>query len=142
VVDLMALCPEADHPHGLSEDAFDGLFTDDVPVVFAFHGYPRAIHELLHHRPCPTRFHVHGYIEEGSTTTPFDMVVQNRMSRYDLALDVLKYAPAGLEGMDEARGFLNRKLEQHRKYIAEHGEDMPEIKDWKWTEEPPRAQPA
>jgi xylulose-5-phosphate/fructose-6-phosphate phosphoketolase len=93
VVDLMALIAPADHPHGMDETLFNELFTDHVDVVFAFHGYPGAIHQLVHGRPDADRFHVRGFIEEGTTTTPFDMVVRNRVSRYHLVMDALNNAP-------------------------------------------------
>ena len=98
VVDLMALLPEDDHPHGYADSQFDDLFTPDRHVVFAFHGYPRAVHQLIHGRSNPGRFHVRGFSEQGTTTTPFDMVVLNRMSRYHLALEVLRRAAAAAAG--------------------------------------------
>ena len=139
VVDLFSLETRAEHPHGLEDAVFERLFGITTPVVFAFHGYPRVIHELIHRRPDPQRFHVRGYIEEGTTTTPFDMVVRNRMSRYHLALDALEYAKAS--GADAARAakLFNERLAAHRDYIVEHGVDMPEITDWRWTDAAARA---
>ena len=134
VVDLMSLSPPAYHPHGLDPSSFDELFEADVPVMFAYHGYPRIIHDLIHGRPDPARFHVRGYIEEGTTTTPFDMVVLNRLSRFHLVLGALEYLPQLDE--DEARRMRDRcteRLEAHKLYISHHLQDMPEIRDWLWT---------
>jgi xylulose-5-phosphate/fructose-6-phosphate phosphoketolase len=133
VVDLFTLISPEDHPHGLDAKAFLDLFTEDKPVIFAFHGYPRVIHELLHHRPNPGRFHVHGYIEEGRTTTPFDMLVLNRMSRFHLAMAALKWAD---RLSSQAGSIIDKFLERlsaHKSYIQEHGEDLPEILDWRWS---------
>ncbi len=132
VVDLFTLISHRDHPHGLDEDAFEQIFTTDKPVIFAFHGYPRVIHELVHHRANPQRFHVHGYIEEGRTTTPFDMRVLNKISRFHLAIAALKRVPrlrshAGIV-IDE----FTRKLSEHKAYIDRYDDDIPEIKNWKW----------
>jgi xylulose-5-phosphate/fructose-6-phosphate phosphoketolase len=134
VVDLMTLFAPRFHPHGLTDEAFVALFTETAPVVFAFHGYQRAIHELIHGRPGAERFHVRGFKEEGTTTTPFDMVVRNEMSRYDLCLEAVRRAPRG-----EARGAVlvahcRAVLDRHHGYIREHFEDMPETRDWRWTE--------
>jgi xylulose-5-phosphate/fructose-6-phosphate phosphoketolase len=132
VVDLMALLPEYDHPHSFSDEVFDGLFTADVDVVFAFHGYPRAVHQLIHGRSDPGRFHVRGFIEQGSTTTPFDMVVRNRTSRYDLAAEAVRRSarrPSGAESLEE---HCRAQLERHHAYIREHLEDLPEVSDWVW----------
>ena len=133
VVDLMTLFAPRFHPHGLTDEAFVALFTEGAPVVFAFHGYQRAIHELVHGRPGAERFHVRGFNEEGTTTTPFDMVVRNEMSRYDLCLEAVRRAPQG-----EARGgalvaHCRAMLDRHRGYIREHFEDMPEVRDWRWS---------
>jgi xylulose-5-phosphate/fructose-6-phosphate phosphoketolase len=133
VVDLMTLFAPRFHPHGLTDEAFIALFTEATPVVFAFHGYQRAVHELIHGRPGAERFHVRGFNEEGTTTTPFDMVVRNEMSRYDLCLEALRRAPQG-----EARGaalvqHCRAMLGRHRGYIREHFEDMPEVQDWRWS---------
>ncbi len=131
VANLLALDPE--HPDGLDADTFVNLFTDDVDVTFGFHGYPRVIHELIHRRPNPSRFHVHGYIEEGSTTTPFDMLVFNRMSRFQLALSVLRHTEHRdlAEQKAALREKYEAKLEEHRRYITEHGEDLPEVEGWR-----------
>jgi len=132
VVDLMALSSPSEHPHGMSNDRFTELFTGAVDVVFAFHGYAGAVHQILHGRPNPTRFHVRGYREEGTTTTPFDMVVLNETSRFHLAIEALKRArqpPADADLLiDECTGVLRR----HHAYVREHLEDMPEIRDWTW----------
>ena len=133
VVDLMALLPPDDHPHGFSEQAFEDMFTADTDVVFAFHGYPRAVHELLHGRVHPGRFHVRGFNEQGTTTTPFDMVVLNRMSRYHLVLEALRRSRRVPEkGLDLAR-YCQQMLERHHDYIRENFEDLPEVRDWTWT---------
>ena len=132
VADLMCLYPRVRHPHGLEESKFLELFTAEKPVVFAFHGYPRAMHEVLHGRTHAERFHVRGFIEEGTTTTPFDMVVLNKMSRFHLCIEALKrsgYPQAGpliewCEGM----------LAKHQTYTREHFEDLPEVRDWIWTD--------
>ena len=135
VVDLMALSPKAYHPHGMSEALFTELFTDTAEVIFAFHGYVRIIHDLVHGRPFPARFHVRGFMEEGTTTTPFDMTVLNNMSRYHLAMEAVKRAGLNHEGGAEFIDFCKKKLAQHTAYICEYLDDMPEIKDWKWGNE-------
>jgi xylulose-5-phosphate/fructose-6-phosphate phosphoketolase len=128
VVDLFTLQSRRDHPHGLDDHQFGELFGTETDVVFAFHGYPNVIHELLHHRPNPERFHVRGYMEEGTTTTPFDMTVLNGMSRYQLAIEALRLA-----GRDERAGPFEAALRRHREYISEHDQDMPEVQGWRWT---------
>ncbi|NLU84446.1 phosphoketolase family protein [Rhodococcus sp. HNM0569] len=133
VVDLMALLPPDDHPHGFSDEKFEALFTNDVHCIFAFHGYSRAVHELLHGRPDADRFHVRGFMEQGTTTTPFDMVVLNRMSRYHLALEALRRATWRPAGADELAEYCRSQLERHRHYVVEHLEDMPEVRDWTWS---------
>lgn len=134
VVDLMTLTPHKNHPHGMDELMFRDLFTEEVPVVFAFHGYPRVVHELIHGRGRHEQFHVRGYIEEGTTTTPFDMVVLNEMSRYHLAIEALHRIPRfHSESSDVIEGF-EQKLFEHREYIQHHLQDMPEIRDWSWTQ--------
>ena len=133
VVDLMRLCPVDRHPHGMNDVDFTEIFTATVPVIFAFHGYPGVIHDLLHGRTAHDRFHVRGYIEEGTTTTPFDMVVLNKMSRLHICLDVPRYVP---DMFRSSRALLERcasLLEQHEIYIREHFDDLPEIKDWAWS---------
>jgi xylulose-5-phosphate/fructose-6-phosphate phosphoketolase len=135
VVDLMSLMPHNEHPHGLDEPSFSNLFTDTAPVIFAFHGYPRVIHELVYQRPNDERFHVHGYIEEGTTTTPFDMVVCNNMSRYHLAIDALQRAPRLRSRSANLIQQFNNKLIDHAVYVRKYGEDMPEIVNWRWDSE-------
>jgi xylulose-5-phosphate/fructose-6-phosphate phosphoketolase len=133
VVDLMALMPPDIHPHGFSTGYFRELFTDDADVVFAFHGYPRAVHQLLHGRPDTDRFHVRGFDEQGTTTTPFDMVVLNRMSRYHLVLDALRHARRTPERGEELAAYCREMLGRHELYIREHFEDLPEVRDWTWS---------
>ena len=133
VVDLMTLASPEDHPHGMREERFVELFTSSTHVVFAFHGYPTAVHQLLHGRPDAGRFHVRGYREEGTTTTPFDMVVLNQMSRFHLAMEALKRArrpPANAAALIEE---CQSMLVTHRAYVEEHLEDLPEIRGWKWS---------
>jgi len=132
VVDLMALLPANDHPHGFSDQKFDELFTSGTDVVFAFHGYPRAVHELLHGRPHPGRFHVRGFNEQGTTTTPFDMVVLNRMSRYHLVLEALRRARRTAGRGTELAAYCLTMLERHHAYIRAHLEDMPVVRSWTW----------
>jgi xylulose-5-phosphate/fructose-6-phosphate phosphoketolase len=132
VVDLMALQPQTEHPHGLEDRQFDDLFTTDKPVIFAFHGYPALIHKLTYKRRNHDNMHVRGYKEEGTTTTPFDMVVLNDLDRYRLALDAIERIPR-LEGeIEGARARYWETMERHKLYISEHGEDMPEVRDWRW----------
>jgi xylulose-5-phosphate/fructose-6-phosphate phosphoketolase len=134
VVDLMTLFEPTAHPHGMADASFVELFGRETEVVFAFHGYQRAIHELLHRRPRPERFHVRGYIEEGTTTTPFDMVVRNGMSRYHLAIEALRRAPRMRERaaslIEECQAVLNAQYAHSRSRF----EDLPEIRDWVWTD--------
>ncbi len=132
VVDLMTLIRPKDHPHGMDETFFAELFTTTKNVVFAFHGYPGAIHQLVHGRPDADRFRVRGFIEEGSTTTPFDMVVRNRMSRYHLVMDAINNAEVTPPGTSELKDWCQAQLERHETYIVEHLEDMPEVRDWKF----------
>jgi xylulose-5-phosphate/fructose-6-phosphate phosphoketolase len=134
VVDLMTLYPPLLHPHGVDEDTFVKRFTVNQPVVFAFHGYPRAIHELIHGRTNAPRFHVRGFNEEGTTTTPFDMVVLNGMSRYQLCIEAMRRASRVHELTPPLIAQCNEMLDQHRSYIREHLEDMPEVRDWVWTD--------
>jgi xylulose-5-phosphate/fructose-6-phosphate phosphoketolase len=133
VVDLMTLSPPAYHPHGMDQESFIEMFTMDRPVIFAFHGYVRMIHDLVHGRPNPERFHVRGYMEEGTTTTPFDMVVQNHLSRYHLAIEALKRVPRLRSQAGDTVELFEQKLLEHQLYIQKHLEDMPEIRDWVWT---------
>ena len=132
VVDLMKLQPAGEHPHGLSDPEFDALFTTDKPVVFAYHGYPWLIHRLTYRRTNHANLHVRGYKEEGTVTTPFDMAVLNDMDRFHLAQDAIKRLPQlGARG-DVVRQALGDKLAQHHAYIRQHGQDMPEVRAWKW----------
>ena len=138
VVDLMTLPRQKDHPHGMSEMLFRELFTDDVDVVFAFHGYPGAIHHLVHGRPNTDRFRARGFIEEGTTTTPFDMVVRNRASRYHLVMDALNNARRTPPGASDLMALCQAQLARHETYVVEHLEDMPEVRDWTigdWAQE-------
>ena len=132
VVDLMTLQTSAEHPHGLSDREFDSIFTTDKPVIFAFHGYPTLIHRLTYKRANHANFHVHGYREEGTTTTPFDMTVLNELDRFHLAgaaVDrILRLRPVNAH----FKQFIRNKLVEHKQYICEHGDDLPEIRDWKW----------
>ena len=133
VVDLMRLQEDRDHPHGLTNADFDALFTKDKPVVFAYHGYPWLIHRLTYRRTNHVNFHVRGYKEEGTTTTPFDMTVINQLDRFNLAMDVIDRVPRLQDSCGVAREALKNKLIEHRIYVRTHGEDMPEIRDWQWT---------
>jgi xylulose-5-phosphate/fructose-6-phosphate phosphoketolase len=133
VVDLMKLVPRSEHPHGLDDKDFDRLFTPDKPVIFAFHGYPWLIHRLTYRRANHRNFHVRGYKEEGTTTTPFDMTVMNDLDRFHLAADVIDRVPGLGARAAYAKQAIEVKLIEHKAYIAEHGIDMPEIRDWKWT---------
>jgi xylulose-5-phosphate/fructose-6-phosphate phosphoketolase len=132
VVDLMTLQPSTEHPHGLPDREFDSLFTADKPVVFAFHGYPWLIHRLTYRRTNHDNFHVRGYKEEGTTTTPFDMTVLNDLDRFHLAGDVIDRVPRLRNIAAHIKQDLRNKLIQHKRYVIEHGDDMPEIRDWKW----------
>ena len=133
VVDLMTLQPSSENPHGLSDQNFDSLFTRDQPIVFAYHGYPWLIHRLTYRRTNHHNLHVRGYKEEGTTTTPFDMVVLNDLDRFHLAQDVIDRVPKLQSTGAHAKQLLRDKLIEPRHYITKHGEDMPEIRDWKWT---------
>ena len=132
VVDLMALFRPEAHPHGMDETSFVDLFGRDTPVVFAFHGYQRAIHQLMHGRPTPERFHVRGFNEEGTTTTPFDMVVRNGMSRYHLCMEALRRVPRMRERARALIGDCQVMLAKHEAYTRAYLEDMPEVRDWVW----------
>ena len=128
----MTLLPAGEHPHGLTDADFDALFTRDRPVVFAFHGYPSLVHRLCFQRS-NRRLHVHGYQEEGTITTPFDMRVQNGLDRFHLLLDVVDRVP-GLGPAGAALQQLAReRLLEHKRYIDQHGQDLPEIRHWQWT---------
>ncbi|MDD2505133.1 MAG: phosphoketolase, partial [Bacilli bacterium] len=132
VIDLMKLVSNQHHPHGLTDQEYNELFTTDKPIIFAFHGYPDLIHQLTYKRENQD-LHVHGYIEEGTITTPFDMRVQNKLDRYNLVLDVLKYiniSPAKEESLKQK---MLDTLKYHEKYIREHGVDIPEVVNFKWN---------
>ncbi|MDT5030154.1 MAG: xylulose-5-phosphate/fructose-6-phosphate phosphoketolase [Actinoplanes sp.] len=130
VVDLMTLPRPKDHPHGMSPTLFTELFTDTVDVIFAFHGYPGAIHQLVHGRPDADRFRVRGFIEEGTTTTPFDMTVRNKASRYHLVMDAINNAKRLPRGATELKAWCEQQLAKHMAYVVEHFEDLPEVRDW------------
>jgi xylulose-5-phosphate/fructose-6-phosphate phosphoketolase len=132
VVDLMTLQPKDEHPHGISDADFDGLFTRNRPVIFAYHGYPHLVHRLTYKRANHANMHVRGFIEEGTTTTPFDMVVLNRLDRFHLAMDVLERVPGLGSRAAHLKQQLRNKLIEHRNYVERHGEDMPEIANWGW----------
>jgi len=134
VVDLMRLQPESEHPHGLSDDGFDRLFTTDKPVVFAYHGYPTLIHRLTYRRHNHDNIHVRGFKEEGTTTTPFDMVVKNNMDRFQLAIDSLARLPEWTDRSRTAVEEFRAALTRHASYVVENGEDLPEVRNWRWTE--------
>lgn len=131
VVDLMKLQSHENHPHGLEDAEYDNLFTKDKPIIFAFHGYPNLIHELTYKRH-NQNMHVHGYLEEGTITTTFDMKVQNKLDRYNLVIDALKYLDKLGDKSSALNEWCKNKLIEHKEYIKEYGEDMPEIKNWKW----------
>ncbi|WP_375274870.1 phosphoketolase family protein [Methylorubrum thiocyanatum] len=135
VVDLMTLQSNRDHPHGLSDAEFDSLFTRDKPVIFAYHGYPYLIHRLTYSRVNHANLHVRGFIEEGTTTTPFDMVVLNELDRFHLAIEALDRVPGLVTRAAQAKQGFRDRLTAHKLYIREHGEDMPEIQGWKWPYE-------
>ena len=131
VVDLMKLVSPDNHPHGLDDDEYDNLFTKKKPIIFAFHGYPHLIHQLSYKRSNKS-MHVHGYIEEGTITTTFDMKVQNKLDRFHLVMDALKYLPQLGDKRSALNDWCKNKLIEHKEYISEYGEDLPEIKNWKW----------
>jgi xylulose-5-phosphate/fructose-6-phosphate phosphoketolase len=133
VVDLMKLQPALEHPHGLDDAEFDAIFTTYSPVIFAFHAYPALIHKLTYQRANHSHFHVHGYKEEGTITTPFDMTVLNELDRYHLAINAVCHLPQSGDLGIALIQLLREKLAEHRRYICKHGEDMPEIRNWRWT---------
>jgi xylulose-5-phosphate/fructose-6-phosphate phosphoketolase len=132
IVDLMTVQPQEEHPHGLSNKEFDTLFTTDKPIIFAYHGYPWLIHRLAYRRTNHKNLHVRGYKEEGTTTTPFDMAVRNDLDRFHLAADVIDRVP----GLGAKAAYLKQAIRdkwiEHREYIVRYGQDMPEIREWKW----------
>jgi xylulose-5-phosphate/fructose-6-phosphate phosphoketolase len=132
VVDLMTLQPQTEHPHGLSDRDFDSLFTTSRPIIFAYHGYPWLIHRLTYRRNNHDNLHVRGYKEEGTTTTPFDMTVLNDLDRFHLVMDVVDRVPKlGSRGV-YLKQLMREKLIEHKQYIAQYGDDLPEIRDWQW----------
>lgn len=132
VVNLMSLQSPQQHPHGVSDAIFDSIFTRDRPVIFAYHGYPYLIHRLVYKRTNHPNFHVRGFIEEGTTTTPFDMAVMNELDRFHLAIEAIERLPALKDKAGDHIATLRQKLAAHKAYVREHGEDMPDIRDWKW----------
>jgi len=132
VVDLLALQSSDQHPHGLTDGAFDAIFTSDKPVIFAYHGYPYLIHRLTYKRTNHRNIHVRGFIEEGTTTTPFDMTVLNELDRFHLAIEAIERVPGLKEKAGEALAAFRGKLAEHHAYVREHGEDMPEVRNWTW----------
>ena len=133
VVDLMTLQPRSEHPHGLEDVDFDAMFTTDRPVIFAFHGYPAMIYRLIYRRHNHNNIHVRGYKEEGTTTTPFDMVVLNNLDRYQLELDAIRRVPRLSDQVEEAKERYLSTMDRHKRYISEHGEDLPEVRNWRWN---------
>ncbi|MGZ4384610.1 MAG: phosphoketolase family protein, partial [Gaiellaceae bacterium] len=132
VVDLMRLQPEREHPHGLSDAEFDSLFTRDRPIVFAYHGYPWLIHRLTYRRANHDNMHVRGYKEEGTTTTPFDMVMLNDLDRFHLVMDVIDRVPGLVSRAGHVRQLMRDRQLECRAYTRREGEDAPDIRDWTW----------
>jgi xylulose-5-phosphate/fructose-6-phosphate phosphoketolase len=132
VVDLMRLQDDRAHPHGLSDPEFDALFTTDKTVIFAYHGYPSLIHRLTYRRRNHSNFHVRGYLEEGTTTTPFDMVMLNDMDRFHLVMDVIERVPGLRQRAAGLRQEMQDERLRHRLYTREHGDDSPDVRDWVW----------
>jgi xylulose-5-phosphate/fructose-6-phosphate phosphoketolase len=132
VVDLMRLQPPEEHPHGLTDRDFDSLFTVNKPVVFAYHGYPWLIHRLTYRRANHDNLHVRGYKEEGTTTTPFDMVVLNELDRFHLAIDVVNRVPRLAVIGSYAKQTFRDRLIEHRQYVERYGDDLPTIREWRW----------
>jgi xylulose-5-phosphate/fructose-6-phosphate phosphoketolase len=132
VVDLMALQPPSEHPHGLADEEFDGMFTVDRPVIFAYHGYPSLIHRLTYRRSNHDNIHVRGYKEEGTTTTPFDMTVLNNMDRFQLTFDAIRRVPRLQPVVEKASNWFDENIQRHREYVMEYGHDLPEVRNWKW----------
>ncbi|MGO9337823.1 MAG: phosphoketolase [Terracidiphilus sp.] len=132
VVDLMTLQPTSEHPHGLPDEEFDQVFPVGVPVIFAFHGYPWVIHRLTYRRHNHDNIHVRGYKEEGTTTTPFDMCVLNNIDRFQLTLDAIKRVPRLKDKVSATEQWYSEQIQRHKLYVAENGDDLPEVKDWRW----------
>jgi xylulose-5-phosphate/fructose-6-phosphate phosphoketolase len=132
VVDLMTLQPKEEHPHGLSNREFDAIFTTDKPIIFAFHGYPWLIHRLTYRRTNHKNLHVRGYKEEGTTTTPFDMAVRNDLDRFHLVADVADRVPRLAARAAYIKQFVRDRLVEHQQYIRQWGQDLPEIRNWRW----------
>jgi xylulose-5-phosphate/fructose-6-phosphate phosphoketolase len=130
----MKLHPQEEHPHGLSQRDFDTLFTTNKPIIFAYHGYPWLIHRLTYRRTNHDNVHVRGYKEEGTTTTPFDMVVRNELDRFHLVIDVINRVPQLGSVAAYTKQAMRDKLIEHQAYIVEHGDDLPEVRDWRWTD--------
>ncbi|MGB8260736.1 MAG: phosphoketolase family protein [Terracidiphilus sp.] len=135
VVDLMTLQPQSEHPHGLPDEDYDQIFPPGVPVVFAFHGYPWLIHRLTYRRHNHDSLHVRGYKEEGTTTTPFDMCVLNNIDRFQLALDAIRRVPRLASLADAAEQWYSEQIQRHKLYVSEYGDDLPEIRDWRWPKD-------
>jgi xylulose-5-phosphate/fructose-6-phosphate phosphoketolase len=133
VVDLMTLQPREEHPHGLSDRDFDAIFTPDKPIIFAYHGYPWLIHRLTYRRTNHDNLHVRGYKEEGTTTTPFDMAVLNALDRFHRVIDVIDRVPTLGYRAAHLKQRMRDNLIEHKEYIVQHGEDLPEVRNWKWT---------
>jgi len=134
VVDLMAMQPQSEHPHGLPDDEFDSIFPPETPTIFAFHGYPWLIHRLAYRRHNHDNLHVRGYKEEGTTTTPFDMCVLNNIDRYQLTLDATSRVHRLASQVDATRQWYSEQIQRHRLYVSEQGEDLPQIRNWRWPE--------
>ncbi len=133
VVDLFTLETPGEHPHGIQDEDFDRLFTRDKPVIFAFHGYPTIVHKLTYKRHNHDNFHVHGFLEQGTTTSPFDMTVLNKLDRFTLALDAIRNVPRMASRVAAVEQLHSEKIQEHKLYVSQCGEDMPEIRDWKWS---------
>jgi xylulose-5-phosphate/fructose-6-phosphate phosphoketolase len=132
VVDLMSLQPQSEHPHGLADEDYDRIFPPNVPTIFAFHGYPWGIHRLTYRRHNHDQLHVRGYKEEGTTTTPFDMCVLNNIDRFQLTLDAIRRVPRLAAQVNAAQQWYSEAIQRHKLYVAENGDDLPEVKDWRW----------
>ena len=133
VVDLMRLMPDSEHPHGLGDHEYDTIFGTDRPVIFAYHGYPMLIHRLAYRRTNHAHLHVRGYKEEGTTTTPFDMVMLNDLDRYHLVMDVIDRVPSLGSAAAEVRQLMIDERTRARAWTREHGEDLPAVRDWQWN---------